>query len=407
VTSSAEGSRPRRLLLLVPFVPRTDGHHGGSRATAQQIAALAARYRTAVLYLRNPQDRPMEDELRNRCDLVREVAHVPPQGIRRIARQGQVAWSLLQGTPVWVAWWAVAEYARCVRETAAEWKPDVIQLEFDIMGQYLSALGACPAPRVLVHHDPGSGSGPAPGARRLLAVLEQRAWKRYQRSIMRQVDRVVVFTERDRAAVSPLAGETPVVRIPLGGQLPEHPLSFTGSDRATVLFVGSFLHAPNADAARRLVDHIFPRVLAQRPHARLLLVGAHLPPDLRQRAGTAVEIPGRVPDVTPYLERANVVVAPLSRGGGMRVKVLDALAAGKAVVASSLAVEGLDLVNGREFCLADTDEEFSARVINLLDQENLRRHLGTNAREWAAEHLTLSRVADAYERLYNGLAQRA
>ena len=87
----------------------------------------------------------------------------------------------------------------------------------------------------------------------------------------------------------------------------------------------------------------------------------------------------------------------------MRVKVLEALAAGKALVASSLAVEGLDLQDGRQCMLAETDEEFASRILHLLDDDEERRRLGTEARGWASDHLSWSRVVGAYEQLYQTL----
>jgi hypothetical protein len=126
----------------------------------------------------------MEDALCAQCDLVLEVPHLHPSGIRRLLRQVRISLSTLRGTPVWVGWWAVAAYARCVKETAAAWRPDIIQIEFHLMGQYLPALLECPAPRILVQHDPGyRAADPMPpegaGLRRLLGLLDRRSWRRY------------------------------------------------------------------------------------------------------------------------------------------------------------------------------------------------------------------------------------
>ena len=352
----------------------------------------------------------MEEELRARCDFVREVPHVHPRGAARLFRRIQVFSLLLRGRPVWVSWWAVDDYANCVRETAAAWRPDVVQLEYHLMGQYLPALRECPAPRVLVQYDPGTGSAPMPrfgvlGLRHLMGPLDQRAWRRYETSIMRGVDAVVVFTERDRATVTALAGDTTIVRIPLGAVVPEQALSPVGHDSSTLLFVGSFAHPPNVDAADRLIRAILPRVRVGRPDLRLVLVGGNFPADLRRRAGTGVEIAGSVPDVTPYLERASLVVMPLRQGGGMRVKALEALAAGKAIVASPLAVEGLDVMDGRECSIASTDAEFAERITHLLDHAEERRRLGTAARSWALDHLSWSGAVDAYDQLYRSLLE--
>ena len=114
-----------------------------------------------------------------------------------------------------------------------------------------------------------------------------------------------------------------------------------------MLFIGNFIHPPNVDAADRLINHIFPQVQSQFSETRLFIVGDHLPSTVLQEANPNVVATGFVPDITPYLEQAALVVIPLRLGGGMRVKTLEALAAGKAIVASPRAVEGLDVLNGK------------------------------------------------------------
>jgi len=396
----------RRLLVLAPFTPRLDGKHGGSRALAQLLMEQCLRHAVALIYLRGREEPSIEDALRDRCALVREVPHLHPAGIGRLARRVRVACSPLLGVPVWAAWWSVPEFAKRAADVAAAWRPDLVHLEYSIMGQYAGALLHCPAPRVLVEYDAEAGSAgsngrPAGGIHRLLRAVDRRAWSRYRAGVLRQVAAAVVFTERDRAALRPLAGGTPVVTIPLGAALPPRALSPVGGREPSLLFVGSFNHAPNAAAAARLRDGILPLVRASVPGARLVLVGTNPPPALRRPIGPHVELAEAVPDVGPYLDDASLVVVPLREGGGMRIKVLEALAAGKAVVASRLAIEGLDLRDGVECCLAESDEEFASQVVGLLRNEEQRRRLGTQARAWALEHLGWSRAAAAYERLYD------
>jgi glycosyltransferase involved in cell wall biosynthesis len=116
-----------------------------------------------------------------------------------------------------------------------------------------------------------------------------------------------------------------------------------------------------------------------------------------------VAVCGRVPDVTPYLDAATVVAAPLRQGGGMRVKVLEALAAGKAVVATPLAVEGLDLAPGREALVAHDAAAFADAVALLVQEPARRARIAGTARAWAAAHLGWERSAAAYEALYDHL----
>ena len=405
--------RGRRLLFLVPFAPRLDAVHGGSRTIAQLLAALAERNRLAVLCLRGPDEPPVDEALRAGCELVEEVSRSPGgPAVQRWRRRGRSARAHLGGTPLWVAQWASPRYAARVRELARTWDPEIVQIEFHVMGQYTAALRGCAAPRVLVQHDPGvpaarERSSARRGIARLMARREVRAWERYEAGIMEEVQAVVVFTDRDRRALAPAARDVPVVRIPIATALPERPLDPLGHLPPSICFVGSFIHPPNIDAAVRLAGAIFPRLRAEFPDLTLQIVGDGPPGEVRALAGANVFVTGRVPDTSPFLDRAAVVVVPLRLGGGMRVKVLEALAAGKAVVASPLSVEGLDLTSGEQVVLAESDQQFRDAIGDLLRDPARRAALAARARAWACVNLGWGPVAAAYERLYDSLSTGA
>jgi glycosyltransferase involved in cell wall biosynthesis len=170
-----------------------------------------------------------------------------------------------------------------------------------------------------------------------------------------------------------------------------------------VLFFGSFVHFPNVDAARRLKDAIFPLVQARHPRSLLYIVGENPPSELIASPDGQVVVTGRVPDLEPYMARAAVVAVPIRLGSGMRVKVLEALAAGKPVVASRLAVEGLGVVDGEQLLTAETDDEFAERISLLLGDDELRAQLGAHARAWAERNLGWSETLDRFEDLYRRL----
>lgn len=401
----------RRLLFLLPFAPRLDATHGGGRVTAQLLTQLATRHSIALLYLRAAAEPPMDDILRQRCDLVEEIVR-SDEGFS-FRRWSFRAVSLLRGRPLWAAVTAVARFHTRVRTVAQAWKPDIVQFECHVMGQYISALNGCPAPRVLTEHEPGAKAardlcGLSEGMEKAGHRLAAFAWERFERSVIRQVDAVVVFTESDGKAIAPLAtAQTRVVRIPLGTMVPERPLSSIGRQPMTLLFVGNFVHPPNADAALRLMTDIFPRLQSHFSDLVLQIVGDQPTQKMLRMANGKIRVTGKVPDVTPYLDAAAVVVVPLRLGGGMRVKVLEALAAGKATVASPLAVEGLDIIPGEQIMLAETDQQFADTIGELIADAEKRSSLASRARAWACTNLGWERSVAAYEELYRTLVGRA
>jgi glycosyltransferase involved in cell wall biosynthesis len=111
---------------------------------------------------------------------------------------------------------------------------------------------------------------------------------------------------------------------------------------------------------------VWPRVVAAVPAARLLVVGRDPPPSVLRLAGPGIEVTGTVPDVTPYYRRARVAVVPLRAGGGSRLKLLEALDAGRPVVATPIGAEGFDDLTGEGVVLADDPEAYATSVIRLL-----------------------------------------
>lgn len=388
-----------RLLFLVPFTPRLAGHHGGARVTGQLIANLAARHDVALVHLAKPGEPPVDDELARRCARVEPVTQTRP------ASRLRTKLALLRATPTWVSEVTDRGFAARVREVAARFEPQIVQLEYPVMGRYLSALEGCPAPRVMTDHegsvrDLREWRGPFAA---VTGALDERAWRSFERRVIERIDVAVVFTERDRRALAALGARTPIAVVPFGIPIPPRPLAPGGTDPPSVLFVGSFAHPANGDAAAWLAGTIFPAVRARCPRARLTIVGADPPPHVLALAGGAVDVAGEVADVTPYLDAAAVVAAPIRIGGGMRVKVLEALAAGKALVATPLAVEGLELGAADQLEIAGDEGAFVRALVRLLSDEEARHTLATHARAWAVERLGWEPAVARYEELYDAL----
>src|SRR6266496_4211899 len=410
-TNAPASSQRLRILFLTPFAPNLQAGHGGSRVIAQLITHLAQRHVTIGLcYLRYEKEQTIDNLLRECCDVIEEVVILEngASGLKRGLQRLQVWKEMLAGKPLWAIDRYSSDYEERLKGLLETWRPDVVQIEFHVMGQYLPALMNYPAPRILIEHEPGTEAAreslKSPFAQgRMIPFLDLFAWQQFERRITGQVDAVVVFTERDRKAIRELGQKTPIVEIPIGAEASEQQLETPIKDPLSLLFVGNFKHPPNLDAADRLINHIFPRVQAQLPEVRLFIVGDHLPSGIQHHENKNIVVTGYVPDVAPYLKQAALVVVPLRLGGGMRVKMLEALAAGKAIVASSRALEGIDVVDGKQVILAEDDDEFVHAILGLLGDPEKRLSLAKQARAWASANLSWDGLAAVYERLYRSL----
>jgi glycosyltransferase involved in cell wall biosynthesis len=158
---------------------------------------------------------------------------------------------------------------------------------------------------------------------------------------------------------------------------------------------------PNVDAVLWFCEGVLPTVQRRCPAAHLYVVGKDPHPRL---AGLArmpgVTLTGYVDDVRPYIAAATVYIVPLLTGGGTRLKVLEAMAMGKALVSTRLGCEGIPAAPGRDLELADGADQFAERVVTLLSDESRRLALGRAARSFVERHFDWHAVAAPLEQVY-------
>jgi len=293
-----------------------------------------------------------------------------------------------------------------IDELTAEQRFDVVAAEDNPVAvlRFPAAL-----PTVLTEHEavraPASDRGGESLRDRPAAALHRRDWRRWDTFLpraWRRFDLLQVFSEGDAAAVRSRAPElTERLRLnPYGMVLP--PALDPGAEEAdTLLFTGTFAHLPNRDAARWLATEIVPAVRRRRPDALLRIVGHRPPPEVLGLAGPGVEVIADAPSVEPYLAAAAVVIAPVRSGGGMRMKVLEALAKGKAVVTTPLGAEGFTgFATEPPLAIAADAAGLAEAAADLLAEPDRRRQLGAEARRFAAAHHSPAAWAERLEGVY-------
>ena len=396
-----------RVLIVAPFPPRATGRHGGARALAANTRAIATRHEVAIAYVPEPSVPGPDEAVVEACTLIEPLPPPDVRGPRHWLRRLAVNAGLLRGVPIWASEVQTQEAAKRLSAIAASWRPDIVQFELLPTTVFIDALENIDVPKVLVDHDaglrPAQDFAHLPGLLRgPLHQLDARAWRLLDQQAADRVQATVVFTERDRFALDS-AHPRRTVCIPLVLPARERALDPLGRRPQTILFVGYFGHDPNADAARWLAFEIFPRIRKSHRDAQLVLVGGDPPADVTGLEQKGVITAGAIADVSQHLDTAAVVVAPIRTGGGVRVKVLEALGAGKAVVATSLAAEGIDAVPGEAIVLADSTQDFAAAVAALLDDEERRKSVALAAYTWAREREGRNTTAALFDRLYREL----
>lgn len=390
-----------RILLLTPMPPRREAP--GAIPLVFDALVTGLRERHSVTLVTVVGDEPGEAQAAEAVKRSGLEVHVVdrrrPAGLARQRRRLRLAATWARGRYPWrTVWFADPAIQQTLDSLTSAREFDLIAVEDDSMGVFRLPAGL---PAVLTEHEvqsPHTHERP----RGVIRGADRRRWPRYQAAVWRRFDRIQVFTPRDEGLVVQLAPDCrDRVRVnPFGVALPP-PADPAREVPDELLFTGNFTHPPNVDAAVWLAREIMPRVRAERPGATLRIVGRSAPEEVRALAGDGVEFVGEVATILPELESAGAVLAPVRIGGGMRMKVLHALASGKAVVTTVRGAEGLLLENEEPpLVIADDAETIAAATARLLGDVAARHALGEQARAFVTRRHSPEAYGARLEKIY-------
>ncbi len=404
----------KTVLLLTPQFPYPP-HQGTTIRNYNLIAGLARRHEVHLLSFGEPaayQGTPLEDLCRS-VQVVR-----PPERTMLHRLKGLVASRL----PDMAQRLPSVPFQAVLDDLLEREDPDVVEVEGIELAQYLFQVanrrGAAERP-LLVFDDHNAEY-----------VLQQRAfetdirqprrwigaaysfvqWQRlkgYERRACRTADRVVAVSEPDASAIRRLAPELEPVVVPNGVDIKyyaeEVPAIEAGEGPGALdlVFTAKMDFRPNVDAVLWFAQAVLPQIRRESPRTRFWVVGKDPHPRLEPlRADPGVVVTGWVEDVRPYIAGAGLYVIPLRIGGGTRLKVLEAMAMGKAIVSTSLGCEGFDLTPEQELSIADTPEEFAPAVLALLRDPERRQRMGDAARRYASTRYDWGLIVPGLEQVY-------
>jgi glycosyltransferase involved in cell wall biosynthesis len=286
-----------------------------------------------------------------------------------------------------------------IEEQLDAFSPDV----FFGVGFELAGLPALPCPSVLVvldavHLNVQAQAAGATGVKRILFAREAARVRTFEASAYGRFDRVVVVSPEDASAIRELDPKLVVDVIPNGVDVEEYrPSADVDPTRGRLLLHGTMDYEPNVRAAELLVDEVLPLVRAEHPEAHVVLVGRSPSKRVCALEGPHVTVTGEVDEVGSWVSSASVYVCPMVTGTGMKNKLLEAMAFGRACVVTSLALRGLTAEPGQDLLLGDDAAELAASVSVLLADPSRRQALGASARRYVIEHHSWAAVTAEYE----------
>lgn len=402
-----------RILFLTSQVPYPP-HGGGALRVYGLLHGLhRAGHQLDLLTFNEPSaPAPEQTPLGALCQCIRSVPYTPRSARQRLhdllfTRHADLARRFES-----------AEYAAALRDQLRMARYDAIHMQSLEMAAYLPLLRAA-APQARLIYDAYNAEYDLQRSifavdRRQVARLPQalysfiqwRRLMRFERAVCRDSDAVIAVSEADAAALRKLAPEKEIAVVPNGIFTADYaqPTQRLNLGDSALLFTGTMNYRPNVDAVLWFVEHVLDRVRQAVPSARLFIVGNKPHPRLdaiRQRPD--VEITGFVQDVTPFLHSAAIYIAPLRMGSGTRLKLLQAMAVGCAIVSTSVGAQGIALQNGREAIIADDALSFAQAIIGLLNDPDRRAALGAAARQLVQARYDWSVIVPCLLKLYERL----
>ncbi|MGD2176471.1 MAG: glycosyltransferase [Anaerolineae bacterium] len=403
-----------RILFLTPQLPYPP-EKGTALRNWGLISGLSTQHEIAVLSFLDPgQSAEIADLLREACCV--ETVEPPARTLRDrlrdmlTTRQPDMALRLVSDA-----------YGKRLADRLGRESFDVVQIEGIELAPYLDVINQVwptsdRADRPLVVFDDHNCEyllqqrvfltdlySPARWPAAAYSFVQWRRLRHYEAQVCRSADRVLAVSQADARALRTLVPDLDVTVIPNGIDSRVYLPATVESQAAShsLVFTGTMDFRPNVDAVLWFMKEVWPLIQAEVPDVHFSVVGQR--PHRRLdplRADRSVTLTGWVEDVRPYIADAVVYVAPLRMGGGTRLKLLEAMAMGKSVVATPLGAEGYPITDGRELILADTPAEFAQAVVALLHSPARRAELGQNARTFVERRYDWRVIVPWVEQVY-------
>lgn len=245
------------------------------------------------------------------------------------------------------------------------------------------------------------------GPKKWLLGRDWRLLKQDEGRLCREFDAVLAVSEEDKIALQEAIGpekKVDITVIPIAVDTDEVAMVTRQPEADHILHIGTMYWPPNVDGILWFINQVYPLIRSKRPKTVFDVVGARPPQEIMSLSGngTGVNVTGYVPDPAPYRQQAGVMVVPLRAGGGMRVKILEALAQGLPIVSTTLGCEGIAVTHSQNILIADTPQEFAEAVLRLLENPQFAAELGCNGRQLAEQLYDYRQVCKPLENVYRG-----
>jgi polysaccharide biosynthesis protein PslH len=390
-----------KILWLSPFLlhPTT---RGGQIRSLGILSQLHRRHQVRFVSMQLPEQASGVARVGEYCSESRLLRHdLPGRGSLRFG--AQFALNLFSGLPLTVHRDVSAVVRRAIAEELSRGWHDVAVCDFLSLAVDVARVEEV----VLFQHNVETQiwermARNAPNALQRCYLASQAArMARFERTICRQAKHVIAVSDADERLMRERFGVTRAGTIPTGVDLERNVPSPGHPPGEELVFVGSLDWIPNLDGLRWFASEVLPKIQRRQPNCRLAMVGKNPGAEAARISALApgITLHGNVADVRPYLWGAQVAIVPLRAGGGTRLKIYEAMAAGVPQVSTTIGAEGLKALPGENILLADDADSFAEACLTLLEDETCRGRIRDAALEMVRAEFGMPRVANVFEEI--------
>lgn len=346
-------------------------------------------------------------ELGKFCQFI-EIVQIPSESLR-IRKYGLVLMSIFTSDPYSVNWMESSEMHVKIRQFAKETEFDMVHFDTIGLAEYWGDVGN--VPKVLNHHNIESNLMERRSIiegnklKKMYFHMEAGKLKKYEKDHCKKFDINTTVSSLDKERLREMLPDGRIEVIPNGVDTDYFFPDNEEIKKGNIIFVGGMNWYPNRDAIMFLCNEIWPLLKEEIPEISLTVVGAQPPTELLDLSKTDnnIEVTGFVDDMRPYMRKAEIYMCPMRDGGGTRLKILDALAMGKAIVSTSLGIEGISVEPEKNVLIANEASEFVGQIKRLIENPELREKLGSEGRKLAEEKYSWKVIGKELNSVYRSL----
>jgi len=303
-----------------------------------------------------------------------------------------------------------AAFGQKLAEVLSHQPFDIIQLESLFMTPYLDVIRKHSKAKVVMRAHNAEhviwqrlADSEKPGWRKWYYRLLVNRLKKYETQTLNNLDAILAITPDDEKIFRIMGFNGPVAVVPVSIDLPGSRTTANTFEKLCLFHLGSMDWLPNIEGVNWFLSECWPLINREHPNLKLFLAGRGFPDSIRRKKMANVICEGEIVDAAAYMDDKPIMIVPLLSGSGMRVKIIQGMAAGKVILSTSIGAEGIECLNGKNILIADTPEQMAEAVRYCLANKEALASISREAQQLVADKYSVKAIGEKLDGFYKKL----